>query len=219
MYPHKPPSQATHGGTTHTGAELYLHGGGIHQGWDILQAGSGAASCREITAALNDVLYAAQFRALTVAPTSGAPITAAPTTSPSPVPIVNTVADCGRHHVACAGQLGSPYQGSGITCPAPGGNPNGRCVCVGPYHCRGARASTCMTHHTSIIGGSGEEKRCQGPMLTWFSAPPLCHAAHTVGCSLLRAHSHWMLNGACNRMACLIAVFRDRGPRVLRRRA
>ena len=87
----------------------------------------------------------------TASPTSTAPTTAgptaspttSPTTAPSPAPIVNTVTDCGRHHVDCGGQLGSAYQGDGISCPAPRGNPNGRCVCAGPYHCGTEQRGAC----------------------------------------------------------------------------
>jgi len=70
-------------------------------------------------------------------PSPSVPPTATPTATPTITPIVNTVGDCGLHHVACDGQLNSTYQGSGIECTRPPGNPNGRCVCTGPYHCQG----------------------------------------------------------------------------------
>ena len=63
--------------------------------------------------------------------------TTRPIEAPTPRPIVNTVGDCGRHHVDCSGYLGAPWYGTGITCPAAAGNPDGRCQCDGPFHCRG----------------------------------------------------------------------------------
>lgn len=68
------------------------------------------------------------------------PSSSLPTTMPTVRPIVNTVNDCGRFHINCQSQLGSPYQGSGITCPMESGNLDGRCMCIGPYHCRGTEA-------------------------------------------------------------------------------
>ena len=53
--------------------------------------------------------------------TTRSPI-ATPTAAPTPRPIVNTVGDCGGHHVDCGGDLGAPYQDTGITCPAAAGN-------------------------------------------------------------------------------------------------
>lgn len=79
----------------------------------------------------------------TTAPTSDSPTalpTTAPSVSPTPRPLLNTVDDCGQHHIRCDGQLGAPYTGGGISCPAQQGDPTGRCVCTGPYHCRGTEA-------------------------------------------------------------------------------